>query len=134
MGFYEIHNILNEHLLTLADLPPLQTENIRKNLGSGTKSWSRATFIPNTTERLSLGEGGLDDLNGIYQIDIFYPGDNNYIECSKFVDKVIEHFKIGSIINGVRILNTYPSPGYGGAPNYYTIPVIVEWSFFSQRI
>jgi hypothetical protein len=134
MGFLSIHESLDSHLELLTDLPPLQKENIRMKLGAGTKSWCRATFIPNPTARLSLGDGGLDELNGIYQIDLFFPGDDNYTNCTEYCDKIITHFKIGSIIDGIRIVNTYPSPGFSGAPNYYTIPVIVEWSYYGQRI
>lgn len=134
MGFFSIHTSLDNHLKLLPNLPPLQTENIRKKLGAGTKTWCRATFIPNPTGRLSLGEGGMDELSGIYQIDLFFPGDDDYGNCSQYADILISHFKIGSIIDGIRIINTYPSPGYSGAPGYYTIPIIVEWSYYNQRI
>lgn len=133
MGFYNIHKSLDDHLKTLSTLPPLQEENIRKSLGAGTKSWCRSTFLPDVTRRLSLGIGGMDEKFGIYQIDVFYPGDDHYQLCQKMTDTIIDHFKIGQIIDSIRVMNVYQAPGYSGAPNYYTIPVIVEWSYFDNR-
>lgn len=133
MSFYTIHDALDKRLKLVPNLPTLQEENTQINLGSGTKSWSRSTFIPNPTMRTSLGLNGLDELNGIYQIDLFYPINSGYAIVEQMSEQVQTYFQVGDIINGIRVINCYPVNSYQIITNYYSIPIIVEWSYFKSR-
>jgi hypothetical protein len=133
MDFLSIHQALDSQLKTVVNLPPLQEENIRVKLGSGTKAWSRSTFIPNRSDIATLGNGGLTELNGLYQIDLMFPADEKYTNCTQMTDLVLAAFPVGLKLDQLLIRNSYPSIGYSTIPGYYTIPILVEWSHWVNR-
>jgi hypothetical protein len=133
MSFLSIHEALDAQLKTVVNLPPLQEENIRVKLGAGTKAWSRSTLIPNRSDIVTVGVNGLTELNGLYQIDLMFPADDKYTNCTKMADLVLAAFSVGLQLNTLMIRNSYPAAGYATVPGYYTIPVIVEWSMWVNR-
>lgn len=133
MSFYSIHQALDAHLKTVAGLPPLQEENVRVKIGSGTKPWCRSTLINNPTSISTVGPSGYSRLNGILQVDLYFPSDSKYAQCYAMADLVIAKFQAGTQLGTIRIINSYPRAGFGGAPGYYTLPIIIEWENYEQR-
>lgn len=128
-----IHTLLDTRLKTVSGLPTLQEENNRIRIGAGTKAWCRSTLIPNPTFIATIGQQGYSSQTGIFQIDLFYPGDASYQSTFIMAQTIIAMFPAGLQIDDVRIVNSYSRAGFSGAPNYYTVPVVIEYEYYYQR-
>lgn len=123
---------LNTILLTTSNLPTLQSENKRIDLGSGKTPWCRSTLLPARTTQVSIGSSGIDNINGLYQIDLFYPQNSSYVLIYDMADAIINNFTIGSKSGGLHVINSYIQK-LPGVTNYFNLAVIVEWQAFRDR-
>jgi len=141
MSIKTIYDTIITRLETVVDLPTLQKENNRRQLGSGssiTTDWCRATLLPARTNLETVGPNGFNEINGLVQVDLFYPADSDYSTSFLMVDAILNKFVAGTLINSVIIRNSYmlsaqTVKSQGVIPNYYQVSIIIEWSLYEQR-
>lgn len=132
MSYYAIHTLLDTHLQTVATLPLLQTENtlIRP---SNAAAWCRSTLLPAATTTESIGVDGRQRKSGLFQVDLFYINNGGYKDASQMADLVVAAFSKGLYLDDgtykVMILRSYVDAAKP-FPNYYQLPVVVEWDCF----
>ena len=130
MSFATIQSLLDTHLQTLTTLPPLQLENTR-NIGKVNEPFCRATMLPARTTQLSVGVNGRNTLQGLYQIDLFYPQDGGTPVALAMADAVIAHLPRGLVLSSgqtfVHIQMSWREAG-GRVEPFYQLPVVVQWS------
>ena len=138
MSYISIHTALSDRLQTVVGLPTLQEENNRVRLGNG-DIWSRATLLPAKTNIQTIGPNGFNQLNGLYQVDLFYPSDTGYTEPYNMVDLILASFVAGTVLGQIRIKNSYMISSHDLSrtdkvmPNYFILPVMIEWETYEQR-
>jgi hypothetical protein len=134
MSTLDIQTALDTHLTTLEGLPPFQLENKRFDASSNLPSFVRSTLLPANSNVISLGIGAWKELQGIYQVDVFYPLDSGTHEARILADKIVELFPIGDryeqgdltvIVNIASVMAAY------SINKYYCIPIRVEWGVFA---
>lgn len=88
MKYDAIQSLLDTHLATVPDLPPLQLENTR-NIAQTGQPFSRATLA--TTEATSASNISTR-FGGLYVIDLYFPQDTGVSTSNAMADAVIAHF------------------------------------------
>jgi Bacteriophage related domain of unknown function len=92
--------------------------------------WIRPTFIPGQSKAAAIGVNAQDRITGIYQVDVFAPADVGVYDGGQQVSAVMTAYKRGTalIYSGVtvKITKVWRSTARPG-PDWYQIPVIVEW-------
>lgn len=129
MKFTEIQELLDAELVTVPGLPTLQTENTRFKLVNGVP-WCRSTLLPAETNIVTLGTTGYDELNGLLQVDLFFPGDTGYATASALADAVMAVFTKGKQLPGATINVEIEKSWRLSArtfDTFYSIPVLVSW-------
>jgi hypothetical protein len=95
-----------------------------------TKTWIGVTYLPNVPDVVTLGNGGEDELTGIFQLDIFMPLGKGEKEALDISDKLRTYFTAGRrfVYMGqeVVIRNCGRSQGFI-ANNQFRIPISVIW-------
>lgn len=66
-----VYDSLTTQLKTVTTLPPFAEQN--EVYQPGRNSWCRATLLPSEPYPGSIGLGGFDWENGLYQVDVFTP-------------------------------------------------------------
>ena len=129
MKFTEVQQLLDEQLLTVVGLPTLQTENTRFKVVTNVP-WARSTLLPAETNIVTLGVTGYDELNGLYQVDLFYPSDSGFTAANTMADTVMGAFTKGTQLTGtginVEIDKSWRESGRT-FDTFYNIPVLVSW-------
>jgi len=96
----------------------------------------RTSIIPFNTRVASVGKHGLDELRGIYQIDIFVPVENGIDESNYISDAILNHFELKTHIvdddTCIRVVNRSPSISRK-TDNLMMLVCEVEWSSHYQR-
>lgn len=128
MSFTAVQNALNAQLQTCDGLPPLQLENEHN---APKAAWSRATLMPSRTLQPNVGTGGTAEMNGLYQVDLFYPMNQGMALANAMVDAVIDTFPRGMLIaeDGlfVQIESAWREAVQRDEP-FMNVPVTVSWS------
>lgn len=129
-GFTEVQTILDAQLALVSGIPTLTSENERLKTSTVT-SWGRTTMAPAETVQECIGVIGLDRLNGLYVVDLFYPKDAGVSSGNADVDAITVAFESGTIfISGsdqVEIFNSYPNPSVPDLDNFYRKQIVIEW-------
>lgn len=138
MSYITIYEAIVNRLQTITNLPTLQKENNRVKLGNGKTAWSRATILPARTKIETLGVNGYNEVNGLVQIDLFYPSDASYTDSFTMIDLILDKFVIGTQLSNVIIQNSYPLSAQtvstsSNVPNFYMSSVMIEYSLYEQR-
>jgi hypothetical protein len=132
MSFASINSILETKLATVAGLPVVQAENTLYK-PANTPSWCRTTLLPAATVVESIGTDGRERKNGLFQVDLFYINNSGYTAAMSMADLIIATFTKGIYLNDtsftVMVLRSYMDSAKP-FPNYYQLPVIVEWECF----
>jgi len=92
--------------------------------------WLGISYIPNIPDVATLGDGGEDDLNGIFQIDIFTPLGKGEKDALDIVDVLRSYFTAGRrfAYSGQEVVITGCGQTNGfSSNNYFRIPVSVIW-------
>lgn len=135
-SFTTVQSILDTFVQTLG-LPTVQLENERLKT-TGKTSFIRTQVSPAITVQETIGLTGLDRLNGIYIIDMFYPKDKGIATPLADVDKVVLAFEAGTVLaNGadnVEVWNSYPIAAFPNIDKFYQRQVIVEWNSYRNRV
>jgi hypothetical protein len=93
--FANISSALDARLNTLASSPPVAWQNITYTPLSGVL-YLRPTLLPAPTQQAGLGDNGLDEYQGIYQIDIFAAVGGGRGTAEAKADLISDHFKRGT--------------------------------------
>ena len=111
-------------------------ENVKFEPRVGNKPWARFTFMPTEPLVASLGQDGLDQENGFFQVDLNYPLGTGDAAAMSLYDDMRSVFKAGNRFteNGqvVVIQSCGRTPGreFGG---YYRVTVTVYFYAMLQR-
>lgn len=124
-----IRSLLNAHVQSIPDLPPLQLENT-PSIGRTGQPFSRLTLLPATTIEASAGLIGQNKVSGLLQVDLFYPENLGTAAAEAMADTVAAAFPRGLRLNqGDTYIHFGPptiGAGYIFAP-FYCLPVTVDW-------
>lgn len=131
MSYTTILQLLDTQLLTTTDLPTHYTENERVQLITDTP-WCRSTLLPVETQELTIGSNGWVKVQGLYQIDLFYPNDAGYSTAAGIADNVITSFARGLSLGTTTIVKIemswrLPARSF---QQFYQIPVSVRWASY----
>lgn len=128
MNYEAVRALLDTQLTQVVDLPPVQKENTRFTTG-GT-AWCRSTLMPGEPTALSVGLGGLNEHQGLYQVDVFTPQDDGTAEAGLVAAAVQEQFPRGLILNSggiqIHVRMAWQQPAYQ-VEDWYALPVVVRW-------
>ncbi len=122
-----IESALNAQLNTLGI--PISWENVGFKSTKGTL-WIRPTFMPGQSRAAAIGKNSQDRITGIYQVDVFAPADEGVYAGGQQVDSIMTLFKRGTALtySGVIVkINKVWRSTARSEPDWYHIPVIVEW-------
>lgn len=93
--FASISAALDTRLSTMASLPQVAWQNVVYKPVSGVL-YLRPTILPAPTQQAGLGDIGLDEYQGIYQIDIFAAVGGGRGAAEAQADLIGDHFKRGT--------------------------------------
>lgn len=101
-----------------------------------TEAYARSTLLPAETETSTIGPGGYDTYQGLYQVDLFFPINEGAKAVNYMVDSIIAAFPKGSLStqDGVqlRIVNYWREASLE-TDNWFMVPVVIQWESFIQR-
>ena len=129
--FNDIQAALDTRLSALAGGNPIAWPNIEYAPTGGT-TYLRPSFLPADTLQSGLGVTGLDETNGIYQVDVVYKANSGRTTVA---DAVADHFKRGTVAsyNGVnvRVRSVSIAPAiFEGA--WHFVPVSVSFQTYTE--
>ncbi|WBA79554.1 phage tail terminator-like protein [Endozoicomonas sp. GU-1] len=125
---------LNQHLTGLDIGLPIAWENITPPDVSG--SWLAVFFVPADTVGSTLGDTGLDQTTGFFQIDINAPIGGGWAELCKHSDYIQRSFRIGKqlIYDGHSVYITSSSrTGARVESGWYRQTVTINWLSYNRR-
>ena len=129
--FNDIQGALRSRLVTLPGSPPVAWENVDYAPNSNVL-FLRATSLPGETTQACIGDAGLDDHIGIFQVDVFIPDGKGR---STWPDTVADHFKRGTrlTLNGVVVtISTVSISSAAKDENFYIVPISITYQAFTQ--
>jgi hypothetical protein len=102
--FSDISHALDAHLGVMAALPPVAWQNVSYAPVSGVL-YLRPTLLPAPTRQAGLGDAGLDEYQGVYQVDVFAAVGGGREVAEAQADVIGDHFKRGtSLVRGTTSL------------------------------
>lgn len=130
MSYANIQTALNTHIQAIAGLPTLQLENTQ-NVGVTGVPFSRLTLLPARPTQLTVGVNGKDQLQGLAQLDLFYPLNTGTATGNGMADTVIATFTRGLTLTSagtkIHIQLVWRETGRR-IEQFYQVPVMVQWS------
>ncbi|WP_299726845.1 phage tail terminator-like protein [uncultured Endozoicomonas sp.] len=129
-----VYSALSSHLTGLDLGLPIAWENVTPPDKVG--AWLAVMFIPAETVGSTLGDGGLDESTGFYQVDAYAPTGEGWAELHSYADQVQRHFKNGLLLshNGQAVQITSSSRTGGRVENgWYRLTLTINWRSYSQR-
>jgi hypothetical protein len=126
-----IQTILDTQLLTVIKAEDLQTENTIRT--SKTTNFVRSTLLPAQTQILTLGVGGIDRLNGLFQIDVFTKIGTGFTEGNNTADAIMNAFVKGANHTSNNVIVTIDNKWRISSrtlQNFYVVPVFIQWSCY----
>lgn len=127
-----IKKALFQAFLNITDIDEslIQVPNVMFNPPDGEDVWARLNYLPNIPEVGSLGDGGLDDVTGILQIDFNMrqgKGDEPVLEQ---VEQLRHEFTAGRYFEYsgqcVKIVKCGHKPGQI-VDNFYRVTCNIAW-------
>lgn len=132
--FANISGALDSHLNSMAGLPPVAWENQNYSPTQGTL-YLRPTIIPGDTLQAGLGDAGIDEHIGLYQVDVFAEAGVGKGAAVVMADTVADQFSRGTVLslNGVDVRIVSTSRGVGTVDGgWFIVPVTVSYQSFTQ--
>lgn len=131
----EIQAALDTQLLTVTGLPVLQTENTRFDGSKNVPAFCRSTLLPAQTTVIGLGAGSAaqTQMQGLYQVDVFYPQDSGTTAARTLADAVVAVFPVGlRLVEGsstvtVEVASVMTAYSIN---KYYCVPVRIQWNVY----
>lgn len=133
MSVAVIHSLLDQRLNTIPNLPSTLTENSVFDASSNVPSFIRSTILPARSAVISLGASAGKKLQGLYQVDVFYPSGTGSTAAQTLADTVVATFPIGLILTSgtIQVMVEIASamPAYD-ISKYYGVPILIQWSCY----
>jgi hypothetical protein len=124
-----VRKLLDAALLEVAGDIPVQTENTK--ISPGIDPWMRSTLLPATSEVVAFGAGAVVKMQGIYQIDLFYPSGVGLDPVSEMAEAIEAAFFPGaSITDGTQVINIDNISQFAASVDAnlnYCVPIRVQW-------
>lgn len=133
----EIQQALYNQLLLTPGLPAdIERENQRFKPAIN-NTWVRVTLLPSETVKQSVGLGGYNQLNGTYQISLFFPAGRVDIDtCNELADAVVDNFVAALFLNEgtttVNVIDSWRDVSITES-DWFQLPVYVRWTSQQQR-
>lgn len=135
----EIQTALYNHLLTTPGLPSpadIERENERYVPDIRT-NWARVTMLPSETAKQSLGLGGYNTLQGVYQVSLFYPAGRTSIDdINIMADAVVDNFVSAIFLNEgsstVNVIDAWRDVGITES-DWFNLPIFIRWESQQTR-
>lgn len=128
MNYGDIRALLDTQLQTVSNLPSLQTENTRLNPGG--LPFVRSTLLPAEPTPLTVGPNGIDEHQGLYQVDLFYPQDHGVGTPGALAASVLAMFPRGLILSTgtacMHVKMSWQEVAYQ-VNNWYVTPITIRW-------
>ena len=113
--FADINAALDSRLSSLAGGSPIAWSNTVYKPIKGTL-YLKVDNLPSAVEQAGLGNNGLDEYRGIYQVTVFAPAGQGRGIADAKADAIADHFKRGTVLvyNGlsVRLGNVSRNAGF----------------------
>ena len=93
--------------------------------------WLKVSHLPARPVRRSLGVDGQNAYPGIYQVMVNVPAGAGPGDGESMSDLVANHFPLGAVYGGVRIVAVGCSPAISG-PDWYSIPVSITYELVTS--
>lgn len=92
----------------------------------------RPTFLPSNTLQAGMSASGLDETNGVYQVDVFTPKGAGR---SQIADDVADLFKRGTVLTASSVKMRIRSVSIGASRDdgaYYITPIEINWQTYTE--
>jgi hypothetical protein len=130
VSFATVQAALDACLATVPGIPPIQLENTANAPKTGV-AFSRGTLIPSRTNAPTVGPGATE-LNGLYQVDLFYPTNTGTATSNAMVEAVIAKFPSHTTLpvrDGLTVLiDVAWREAAQRDMTFMNTPVVVSWS------
>ncbi|GAA4652081.1 hypothetical protein GCM10023116_43650 [Kistimonas scapharcae] len=129
-----VFSALNQHLISAGLGLPVVHEN--SDPPKKPRAWLSAFFLPADTSGASLGDTGLDQTVGFYQVDISTPTGNGWAGLHGYADRLQRHFRLGTLLTfegqSMQVTGSSRSPGRveGG---WYRLSLSIQWLAYTRR-
>jgi hypothetical protein len=133
MSFSKIYKALNNQLDTVSGLPVVQHENDAPHKNDIRQGFVRSTLLPAETITSTLGEDGVNELHGLFQIDLFNVINEGPYSASDLADTIIEAFDRTTRLTYLGVIVIVQQSWRGASHKFdthYMTPVTVRWSAF----
>ena len=137
-----IRKLFNDKLILLSDLPTIINENdlgfLQKDDENSplTEKYMRTSIIPLETNDSSIGIGGCDQFNGLYNVEIFTPTGNGAEESDYWIDEIITQFpKDVLLTDGLTHVHVtqYTAQAGQSFTGYYKCGILIQYTTFMKR-
>lgn len=125
MSNHAIYQAMRTRLNDLPSLPPVAYENRPYTPTTGVL-WLSESFLPADIDPLTLSDGQSQEYNGIYQITVFAPADDDSYTGMAKAEAIALHFKRGTVIGQGRVLAVSINQAIVGN-GWYQVPVTVQY-------
>jgi hypothetical protein len=126
----EIHTALNTATAAVIGLPAIFHENKISKPVAGTP-FTRTTLLPARPNQITMGTTGRDELQGLYQIDFYYPVGSGAHAASAAAGLVVAAFPRtwNTTVSGdvLRVRQSWIEAGRE-VNGWYAMSVVLAWS------
>jgi hypothetical protein len=137
--YSEIQSLLAEHLNGIANLPDVSWENDYYEPDANTL-YLEAFLFPNDSQNPSIGPNSPTYESGIFQVNVVGVRGQGWFDVYSWVDTIVENFTRGSTLTNsattikLRILKTYPNPGFYNDIGRYVVPVDINYYCYDFNV
>jgi hypothetical protein len=133
----DIQKALHNQLILTAGLPTgieRENERFKPNIRD---PWVRTQLLPSETTQQSLGQGGYNNLNGTYQISLFFPAGRTDIDTiNELVDAVVDNYVGANFLTvnttTVQVVDAWRDISVTES-DWFQMIVYVRWTSQQQR-
>ncbi len=132
--FNDILSGLSGRLATMPNLPDVAWMNAKFERKSSVE-YLAEFILPADTEQAGLGDSGINEDIGIYQVNVHIPKDIGRGRAIELADLIADHFSRGLVItkNSTNLRITGGSIGVPLTDDiFYMIPVRIRYQTFTQ--
>lgn len=132
--FNDIQTALDTHLNTYltANAGAFQIAWANSQTSKYTNETVRPTFLPGDTVQAGMGATGLDETNGVYQLDIFTKKGEGR---SQIIDIIADLYKRGQTLTSGSAKVRLRGPSIGASryeEDWFITPITVNWQTYTE--
>jgi hypothetical protein len=129
VNYEQIKQALDGAVSAIEGLPPTYGPN---EVNKAARSpFTRTTLLPSRPNRLSVGVTGVDELIGLYQVDLYYPMGTGSADAIQWADQIVALFPRTWMVNidgkQLRVTECWLEAGRE-VNNWYATSVMLSWS------